>query len=176
MSLRHGLLGLLADGPASGYDLLRRFDNSLVNVWPASQSQLSPELNKLARDGRVEVVEEGGRHRKTYGITEAGRAELRHWLVEVPPVRAPRSEALLRVFFLRTLDPDEARGYLRKEAAAYRGWLDHLEQLRDELPWSDSGFDRFGRIALESGIRTAAALIEWAEWAEHETEHRPAGP
>ena len=90
MSLRHGLLGLLADGPASGYDLLRRFDNSLVNVWPASQSQLSPELNKLARDGRVEVVEEGGRHRKTYGITEAGRAELRHWLVEVPPVRAPR--------------------------------------------------------------------------------------
>ncbi len=40
MSLRHALLGLLSEGPASGYDLLKLFDNSLANVWPATQSQL----------------------------------------------------------------------------------------------------------------------------------------
>ena len=36
MSLRHGLLGLLAEGPASGYDLARRFSEALGSVWPAS--------------------------------------------------------------------------------------------------------------------------------------------
>lgn len=33
MSLRYALLGLLSDGPASGYDLLRTFKHSLANVW-----------------------------------------------------------------------------------------------------------------------------------------------
>ncbi|MFD0886645.1 PadR family transcriptional regulator [Streptosporangium algeriense] len=44
MSLRHALLGLLSQGPASGYDLLKTFDISLANVWPATQSQVYAEL------------------------------------------------------------------------------------------------------------------------------------
>ena len=44
MSLRHALLGLLAEHPASGYDLLKQFEGSLAFVWPATQSQLYTEL------------------------------------------------------------------------------------------------------------------------------------
>jgi len=55
MSLRHALLGLLADGPASGYDLMKVFDRSLAFVWPATQSQLYGELNRLADDDRATV-------------------------------------------------------------------------------------------------------------------------
>ena len=77
MSLRHAVLGLLADGPASGYDLLKMFDRSLAFVWPASQSQLYGELNRLADDGLIEVSNEGPRGRKDYAITDQGRAEAR---------------------------------------------------------------------------------------------------
>jgi len=35
MSLRHAVLGLLAEGPASGYDLAQRFQQVLGAVWPA---------------------------------------------------------------------------------------------------------------------------------------------
>jgi DNA-binding PadR family transcriptional regulator len=35
MSLRYGLLGLLAETPASGYDLARRFQEVLGQIWPA---------------------------------------------------------------------------------------------------------------------------------------------
>ena len=41
-------LGLLAQEPGSGYDLLKHFEKSMANVWPATQSQLYGELNKLA--------------------------------------------------------------------------------------------------------------------------------
>ena len=44
MSLRHGLLNLLAGEPMSGYDLARLFEASMANVWPAQHSQIYPEL------------------------------------------------------------------------------------------------------------------------------------
>ena len=59
MSLRIAALGLLAQQPGSGYDLLKHFEKSMANVWPATQSQLYGELNKLADAGLIEVV----RHR-----------------------------------------------------------------------------------------------------------------
>ena len=69
MSLRHAVLGLLADEPASGYDLLKVFDRSLAFIWPATQSQLYGELNRLADDGLIEVTHQGPRGRKDYSIT-----------------------------------------------------------------------------------------------------------
>src|SRR6185295_18233053 len=75
VSLRIAALGLLAQEPGSGYDLLRHFEKSMANVWPATQSQLYGELNKLADAGLIEVSDIGPRGRKEYRITEAGRLE-----------------------------------------------------------------------------------------------------
>ena len=72
MSLRIAALGLLAQRPGSGYDLLKRFEKSMANVWPATQSQLYGELNKLADGGLIEVSDIGPRGRKEYRITDAG--------------------------------------------------------------------------------------------------------
>ena len=71
MSLRIAALGLLAQEPGSGYDLLKLFEKSMANVWPATQSQLYGELNKLADAGLIEVSDVGPRGRKEYRITEA---------------------------------------------------------------------------------------------------------
>ena len=86
MSLRHAALGLLAKEPASGYDLLKKFKSTMHPVWPATQSQLYGELNKLAAAGFTTVSEAGARGRKEYAITDAGRAEL--------AARAPELDAL----------------------------------------------------------------------------------
>jgi DNA-binding PadR family transcriptional regulator len=48
VSLRHALIGLLAEQPASGYDLSRRFQEVLGSVWPAGHPQIYGELRKLA--------------------------------------------------------------------------------------------------------------------------------
>ena len=109
MSLRHALLGLLADRPGSGWDLLKRFESSLAFVWPATQSQLYTELGRMADDGLVEVTATGARNRKEYAATAAGRSELEQWLTGTEPERSRRNEALLRVFFLGSVDPAAAR-------------------------------------------------------------------
>ncbi len=165
VSLRHGLLGLLAEGPASGYDLLKVFDRSLAFVWPATQSQLYGELNRLADDGLVVASEEGARRRKEYTITDRGRAELERWLTDVEPDRVRRNDALLRVFFLGALQPEQATAYLEREAAVHEDLEQLLTGIARDTNWEAGTFNRYGRLVVESGIRYARTQAAWAHWA-----------
>ncbi len=165
MSLKHALLGLLAKGPSSGYELTKEFELSLANVWSAKHSQIYPELRKMADKGWLTVGEEGARGRKEYAITDEGRAELRRWLVEDEPDRVGRSEWMLRIFFLWTLSPDEAADYLDAEATAAKRGTAHLESIDAVVPWDATGSDLMGRLALEWGLRSTRCQLEWAQWA-----------
>ncbi|GAA1118378.1 helix-turn-helix transcriptional regulator [Kribbella jejuensis] len=165
MSLRHAVLGLLVEHPASGYDLLRQFEQSLANVWPATQSQLYGELAKLAADEQVTVSAEGPRGRKEYAITDAGRAELRRWLLEERP-RRRRDDLLLRVFFLGTVTPEEARGFMERGVRQMDQLEEELRAVEQHTDWGDNDLSVYGRIALEWGLRYAAMHREWARWAE----------
>ena len=173
MSLRYAVLGLLAelDG-ASGYDLLKTFEISLANVWGATQSQVYGELAKLTADGLIEVLEEGPRGRKAYGITEAGRAELRHWLLETEPRNARRDEPLLRVFFLGQVKPEEAVAYLRGQIDQMEAWREELARVERRVPWDDDNLSIYGRLALEYGRRFTETRREWLEWAIRQIEER----
>jgi DNA-binding PadR family transcriptional regulator len=163
VSLRFAALGLLAQHPGSGYDLLRRFEKSMANVWPATQSQLYGELNKLATDGFIEVSDVGPRGRKEYRVTAAGRAELIRWLTtpgDDPPFR---SASLLRVFLLGELRPEQAREHIVSIAAEADAELVRLQALRDSLqPWSDADAAFYGLAALDYGLRIAAMEGDWA--------------
>jgi DNA-binding PadR family transcriptional regulator len=165
VSLKHALLGLLAEGPASGYELTKRFELSLSNVWSARHSQIYGELAKLTGLGFVRPGEEGARGRVDYHITSEGRAELIRWLVEDEPERKLRNEAMLRVFFLWTLDDDAAARYLEEEAGHYRAAARRFEDIDRLVAWDATGSDRMGRIALEQGRRWVAAMEAWATWA-----------
>ncbi|MFI6521833.1 PadR family transcriptional regulator [Spirillospora sp. NPDC050679] len=176
MSLRHAVLGLLAELPrASGYDLLKIFEISLDAVWPATQSQLYGELGKLAGAGLVEVVAEGARGRKEYEITEAGRAELLRWLLEVPPKSARRDDMLLRVFFLGQVDAGTAGEFLRRQEERTGEALAGLQDLERRVPWSDDNLSVYGRLAMEYGKRFMAMRREWYEWAAKEIEGHERG-
>ncbi|GAB3715257.1 PadR family transcriptional regulator [Mariniluteicoccus flavus] len=122
MSLRYAALGLLAQRPGSGYDLLKRFEQSMGNVWSATQSQLYTELNSLSAEELIAVTSVGPRGRKEYAIFEQ--------------TVAMAEEALVT-----------------------------LERLRADIKWSDNDSDRFGRISLEWGIRSATMERDWAQWA-----------
>ncbi len=165
MSLRHALLGLLSDRPASGYDLLKLFETSLANAWPATQSQVYTELAKLAEAGLITVTAEGPRGRKEYTLTDAGLAELRHWLTDTTPVQHSRSDLLLRVFFLGVLTPEQARDYLRWLAEVSAQGYERLRTVEESVDWDDDTLSTHGRIALEYGLRFNAMRREWAEWA-----------
>ncbi|SFW76858.1 PadR family transcriptional regulator [Amycolatopsis australiensis] len=170
MSLRHAVLGMLADEPGSGYDLLKRFERAMANVWPATQSQLYGELGKLEKAGLIHVHAEGPRGRKEYEITEAGLAELRHWLVEVEPSGPPRSAGLLRVYFLGSVSPEQARGYIATMAEQGEAREKRLAELEGTIDWGEDNQSLYGRLVLEWGKRFSAMQREWAEWAVKQIE------
>jgi PadR family transcriptional regulator AphA len=62
MSLRFALLGALADRPRTGYELLKHFEQSLAYAWPASHSQIYPELSRLREDRLIEQTGSGARN------------------------------------------------------------------------------------------------------------------
>lgn len=164
MSLRIAALGLLAQEPASGYDLLRHFEESMANVWPATQSQLYGELNKLADAGLIEVSDIGPRGRKEYRITAAGRAELRRWVANPEDQQPVRSAELLRVFLLGELPQQQAREHMVAMADHADAEVKRLEELRDSIDWCDEEGSFYGRAALEYGLRMNSMKANWARW------------
>ncbi len=68
------------------------------------------------------------------------------------------------MFFLWLLDPAEAEGHLEHERAYWRGILLDFERIRGE-PSGANRKARTFRIALEGGIRTVEARLEWLDWA-----------
>ncbi|MEW2479977.1 PadR family transcriptional regulator [Mycobacterium sp. NPDC049093] len=172
MSLRMAALGLLAQHPGSGYDLLRRFEKSMANVWPATQSQLYGELNKLAGTGLIEVSAIGPRGRKEYRITPAGRTELAHWITNPAADPPERSAGLLRVFLLGELPRDQALEHLTGLAAHSESEVARLKELEASILWADTDEDRYGHAALEYGLRFNAMQAEWAHWLKKTIDNR----
>jgi DNA-binding PadR family transcriptional regulator len=183
MSLRHALLGLLAEEPASGYELTREFERVLQRyAWHAQNSQIYPELNQLSRDGLAAVVEQGPRGRRTYAITDAGRAELRRWMRNPPEVFVVRNEFVLRLFLLPALEPEEARTVLYQLAADSEAMLGALcEQVEKFDAAAEPGTPPpISRLVAEYGLRSYQTLHQWTLWAldriGQTTTPRAAGP
>ena len=72
MSLGMVLLGVLADGPAHGYDLKKVYDDRFPSARPLAYGQVYATLGRLERDGLVETVETAqgaGPERTVYALS-----------------------------------------------------------------------------------------------------------
>jgi DNA-binding PadR family transcriptional regulator len=166
MSLRYALLGLLAGSPMTGYELNRKFERSLLNVWPAGYSQIYPELARLSEAGLIQQAGSGARGKKIYEITPAGLDEVRAWL-RTQPDHASRNPAFLRVFFLWLMEPEEATTFLENEALVHEAKLLEFQEIASGRKQQDGEAWAFG-LALEWGIRYEQGILEWNEWARRQ--------
>ncbi|MCX7038917.1 MAG: PadR family transcriptional regulator [Spirochaetes bacterium] len=119
MSLKFALLGLLAESPKHGYEIKRRFEGALGNIWSVSYGQLYPTLRRLSELGDVTKKTEPGKKaadKNIYSITEKGRKKIDEWLLK--PLRSTYSvkdEFTLRFLFFSKLSPVQVRDYLRAQ-------------------------------------------------------------
>ncbi|MFJ5263805.1 PadR family transcriptional regulator [Streptomyces sp. NPDC088387] len=173
MSLRHALLGLLVFRPGSGYDLLKIFDTSLGNVWPAKQSQIYGELVKLDAAGLIEVTDEGPRGRKEYALTPEGHTEIRRWLTDVEASTSQRNPMLLQTFFLGLISREDAVERLHRYADTAAKEYDAMLAIKDSVDWDKDLLTTCGRLALEYGLRERVLDQEWAKWAAEQLAGSP---
>jgi DNA-binding PadR family transcriptional regulator len=150
------VLGLVAwAGESTPYRLKQLVAASVGNFWTLQHAQLYSEPERLAKAGLLtERRERGGRRRKLYAITDAGRRALDDWRAEptdaIPELRAP---ALLKLFF--GAEPGQLAPV---QLEAHRRKLAEYEEIRATMPDS---VPRGPRLALEAGIASERHQIEW---------------
>jgi PadR family transcriptional regulator AphA len=149
MSLRHTLLGLLADGPTHGYRL-RKQAREYSWIYPMTNASIYPALHELEQAGFISHHSEihNGRARKVYAISDAGRDELRRWLCEPTEAwQSVRDQMVLKI----AMQNDES---LPLSRAALEGALDelkseiehHRQRIEEESPSA-----KYARLTLRYG-------------------------
>jgi PadR family transcriptional regulator, regulatory protein AphA len=150
-------------GEATPYELKQRLLVSVGHFWSVPHSQLYAEPARLARAGYLsESRERGGRRRKRYALTDAGREALARWRDE-PTDEMPelRDLSLLKLFFggepkrlaaqqlaahERTLADYEGMGVADSEEGPRGVWLSLEAGIAHEREWV-----RFWRRLAEEG-------------------------
>jgi DNA-binding PadR family transcriptional regulator len=84
MSVRHAVLGLLAQHPRHGYELRAAFTAVVGGEenWDVKPAQIYTTLARLEKNGLVvenAVAQDAGPEKRVYAITPAGRKTLREW-------------------------------------------------------------------------------------------------
>jgi DNA-binding PadR family transcriptional regulator len=152
------ILGLLATGAETGYEIKQIADVSTRFFWGASYGQIYPELRRLEQAGLVRGEEQprGNVPRRVYQLTARGRAALESWLRSDDWVFDIRDEGLLRLFFSDLLDEETVLSQLRERAAWFAGVADHIRSVRPRID-EDSRMLSVWRYGVE--------LMEWnADW------------
>jgi PadR family transcriptional regulator, regulatory protein AphA len=132
-----GMIGLR--GPSTPYDLKRGIGHSVGYFWPFPHAQLYAEPERLERMGLLAVQsEDGGRRRKVYSLTEAGRSALREWLASPTNVHFQmRDVAELKLFFNELGEPANVRRLAREQIAQHEERIRVYEGMQQ----------RFGHVA-----------------------------
>lgn len=97
----YALLALLDRfGELTSYEIKDALESSVENFWPVPHTTAYQEPARLESGGYLSSRQEkGGRRRRRYALTDAGRKALRDWADE--PQAAPpqlRDELLLKIF------------------------------------------------------------------------------
>ena len=172
----HALLGLLAmgaegrpsegQGAGYGYDLARHFADGqpLAEVLRLEPGMLYHHLKTLAAAGWVEATAEdlpGRPTRRLYALTPTGRAELDRWLREpVAHTREIRLEFLVKLFFVRQLEPTLAEPLVDGQRAVLERLADSLRGQRSSLGGDDPAYRR---LVLELRLAQTEAAVAWLD-------------
>lgn len=170
MTADHAILVSLAEKPASGYDLARRFDRSIGFFWHATHQQIYRVLARMESDGmvtgRVQPSGTARPDRKVYRLTPAGRRELLGWTREPSPVEGVRSEFAVKIRALPFGDRNAVLADIARTRAAHARQLEYYrQQERGAYPDPDALSDEElpAWLVLRGGIRQEAGYVRWCD-------------
>jgi DNA-binding PadR family transcriptional regulator len=174
MSLKFGILGMLAEEDLHGYEIKSRFETMLGGTWEVNIGQIYSTLQRLERDLLIETIgERGDRGKLAYHLTETGRNELEHWLHQ--PIEAPQEihdEFFVKLLLLNRLAKDKIGNLITQQRRV------HLQQLRDL-----TAMERQARVdghpvlslLIRNAILHAEADLKWIDvyLEENSDSHAP---
>ena len=154
------LLGLLLDGPRTGWDLMAAAQERIGEFWTLTQSQVYRELAAMAERGLLSTGPTGARERKPYEITPDGRAAFAEWVAAEPGEDQVRIPLLLTIAFAGHLPEARLTEIVATRRAVHEERLAGYRSARQAL--DDLGETASARRAtLAFGLRYEQAVLEW---------------
>lgn len=163
------LLGLLHDGPLSGWDLVAKAEDEIGAFWSLTRSQVYRELKTLAERGLIVAGHTEARERRPYTLTDEGRAAFQEWLAADPDPEVIRYPILLRLLFGRFLPPDTLARLIENHRSEHARTLEQYLAERDAAERATANgiaapdVDAFSLAVLDLGIRYEQAVIDWVD-------------
>lgn len=166
-STEFAVIGLLTLKPMSGYEMRQLVSQSISHFWSESYGQLYPSLKRLVSAGLVTKKTDlaSKRDKHIYSITDRGRDELARWLSEAPKPQPPRSELLLKLFFLSPQMAEISIEHVTRtrdraiEDLRHFGYVE--EKIRSEHP--DHPQLQQWLYTLSFGRHRAEGVVRWAD-------------
>ncbi|HEV7526264.1 MAG TPA: helix-turn-helix transcriptional regulator [Acidimicrobiia bacterium] len=165
MSVREGLLALLAEQPRNGHQLKVEFEAATGAVWPLNVGQVYTTLERLERDGFVaRSNRDDTTAQKQYELTPAGREELAGWWSLIPADEPPpRDELMLKVLFAIGQGHEHALGVVTAHRTAL---LSLLQQRRREQRAATPDPDLATAMVRDALVVRAEADLRWLDLCE----------
>ena len=177
MSIRRGLLALLAQEPMYGAQLRSEFESRTGGTWPLNVGQVYTTLARLERDGLVEGA--GGADpegRIAYRLTDQGRAEVQlWWAAPVDRGDTPRDELVIKLALAVTVSGVDIARIVQTQRTATLRHLQDLTKLKRAT--SDDSVGGLGPrpgqhnelawlLVLDNLVYAAEAEIRWLDHVE----------
>jgi DNA-binding PadR family transcriptional regulator len=155
IDIKFPVLGFLMDAELTGYDLKRRFQESVGFFYRVSDGSLYPALKKLARDKLVTMRTErnGKRARKVYAITSRGRELFLKMLAEPSPPVFVHDEAQVKIYFGHH-NPGAAMSHMQRIREFDQMWAQHLAEMVREM--KSRGENPFRKVLVKIGQQLTA--------------------
>jgi DNA-binding PadR family transcriptional regulator len=177
-STSYAVLGLLASGSRTSYELARQVARGMRLVWPRAEGRIYDEPKLLAEHGLATSRREhtGRRPRTVYSITPKGRRALGRWVASPGAGPILEYETLLKVAFAHHGTKTDLLGHLTaigEHATAHLaiGRTRAQEYANALVPLPD----QLGVSALMWNFlwRFYSAIEDWAAWASAEVTRWP---
>lgn len=168
MSIRNAILGFLSWKPFTGYELKKLFADSLSFHWSGNSNQIYGSLIQLHKDGAVSIeVQQQEKYpaRKVYALTEAGREELRAWLLAEPELPEVKNHFQIQLAWAEALSGTELDALFERYE---RILSDQILMYRDRVARGREGPARSARERLiwerieEGRLAAYEAELAWA--------------
>jgi DNA-binding PadR family transcriptional regulator len=176
VSVRQGLLALLATEPMYGARLRAEFEARTGGTWPLNVGQVYTTLARLERDGLVEAVGEDDEGRISYRLTREGRREVaRWWTSPVDRQSTPRDELVIKLALAVTVPSVDVNAVVQAQRTATLRHLQDLTRLKqratvnheaDPGPDGSGSVDLAWLLVLENLIYAGEAEVRWLDHVE----------
>jgi len=161
---RYAILGVLLDGPATGYEIKSLMGRSTVYFWRESDSTIYPMLKVLAKEGKVvsEIAYVGKKKKEVFSITEEGKEEFKVWFGSPTSEEIPRNEFLLKLFFV--MDEKEVVRLFQERLERLKKLYKEYKRIEARLEGLEDMPMKMIRLkALRYGLNQMEAEMEWLQ-------------